>query len=101
MHRYFLVLALALALGACGGDHEEATDVAGASEEADAAVPVAPSEVVAAEPVAAPAVPAALPGWFPADVYLPADHVVAEVIESEGAHAVQLQTHGEIGRAHV
>ena len=89
MHPYFLVLALTLALGACGGDRKAATDVAGA----DAAVPVGAANVAAAEPAA---VPAALPGWFPADVYLPADHAVAEVNEDSGAHAVELQTHGEV-----
>ncbi|MFC7300351.1 hypothetical protein [Cognatiluteimonas weifangensis] len=98
MRPYFLVLAVAVALGACGGDRMEATDVAGAAPDAagagaDAAVPVGAAEVVAAEPEA---VPAALPGWFPADVYLPAEHVVAEVNEDRGAHAVELRTHGEV-----
>ena len=98
MHPYFLVLALAVALGACGGDRTETADVGGAAPDAavvaaDGAVPVGAANVVAAETAA---VPAALPGWFPVDVYLPADHVVAEVNEDGGAHAVELRTHGEV-----
>jgi hypothetical protein len=96
MRPYFLVLAVAL--GACGGDRMAATEVAAAAPDAsgagaDAAAPVGASEAVAAEPAA---VSAALPGWFPTDAYLPVDHVVAEVNESRGAHAVELRTHGEV-----
>lgn len=91
MRPYFLVLAVAvpMVLGACGGDRMGATDVAGAAP--DAPVPVAAAEVAPAESAA---VPVALPGWFPADVYLPADHRVAEV--NEGDHAVELRTRGEV-----
>ncbi|TLX22211.1 hypothetical protein [Thermomonas fusca] len=100
MHPYFPVLALALAvaLGACSGDRKEATDAAGAAPDAAgaadvvAAVPVGAADVVA-EPAAAPV---ALPEWFPTDVYLPADHVVVEVNEDDGAHAVELRTRGEV-----
>lgn len=99
MHRYSLALALAVAtaLSACGGDRKEAANVAGASPDAavagtDAAVPVGAADVVA-EPAAAPV---ALPEWFPTDVYLPADHVVVEVNEDDGAHAVELRTRGEV-----
>jgi len=99
MHRYSLALALAVAtaLSACGGDRKEAANVAGATPDAaaagtDAAVPVGAADVVA-EPAA---VPAALPEWFPKDVYLPADHVVVEVNEDDGAHAVELRTQGEV-----
>lgn len=96
MHPYFLVLALAVALGGCGDERKEAADVAGAAPDvagADAAIPVGAADVVAAAPAA---VPAALPEWFPADVYLPAEHVVAEVNEDDGAHAVELRTPGEV-----
>jgi hypothetical protein len=99
MHRYSLALALAVAtaLSACGGDRKEAANVAGATPDAaaagtDAAVPVDAADVVA-EPAAAPV---ALPEWFPTDVYLPADHVVVEVNEDDGAHAVELRTRGEV-----
>lgn len=92
MHRYSLALALAVAtaLSACGGDRKEAANVAGATP--DAEVPVGAADVVA-EPAAAPV---ALPEWFPTDVYLPADHVVVEVNEDDGAHAVELRTRGEV-----
>ena len=93
-----LFLVLAVALGGCGADRKQASDVAAAAPAAaapvaDAATPVDAAEVVATEPEA---VPAALPGWFPVDVYMPADHAVAEVNESRGAHAVELRTHGEV-----
>ena len=98
MRPSFLVLAVAVAaaVGGCGGDRKAAADVAGAAPDAavagtDAAVPVGAADVVAAQPAA---VPVALPGWFPADVYLPADHVIAEV--NEGDHAVELRTRGEV-----
>lgn len=99
MHPYFFVLALALALSACGGDRKEAANAAGATPGAavvgtDAAVPVGAADVVA-EPAA---VPVALPAWFPADVYLPAEHVVVEVNEDDGAHGVELRTRGEVLR---
>ena len=84
-----LAVAVAVVLGACGGDRNGASDAAGAAP--DAPVPVAAAEAAAAEPAA---VPVALPGWFPADVYLPAEHVVAEV--NEGDHAVELRTRGEV-----
>lgn len=97
MRPYFLVLAVAvvMVLGACGGDRKGATDVAGAAPgaagaDAPAEVPFGAAEVGVAEP----AVPVALPGWFPTDVYLPADHVVAEVNEAD--HAVELRTRGEV-----
>ncbi|WP_287597036.1 hypothetical protein [Thermomonas sp.] len=88
---------MATALSACGGDRKEAANVAGATPDAaaagtDAAVPVDAADVVA-EPAAAPV---ALPEWFPTDVYLPADHVVVEVNEDDGAHAVELRTRGEV-----
>ena len=91
-----LAVAVAVALGACGGDRNEASDAAGAAPGAAvpvaaAEVPVAAAEVGVAEPAAVPAV---LPEWFPADVYLPAEHVVAEV--NEGDHAVELRTRGEV-----
>ena len=89
-------VAVAVVLGACGGDRKEASDAAGAAP--DAPVPVAAAEVpvgAAEGRVAEPAaVPAVLPGWFPADVYLPADHGVAEV--NDGDHAVELRTRGEV-----
>ncbi|MBH2009474.1 MAG: hypothetical protein I8H71_07210 [Xanthomonadaceae bacterium] len=81
---------MATALSACGGDRKEAANVAGATP--DAEVPVGAADVVA-EPAAAPV---ALPEWFPTDVYLPADHVVVEVNEDDGAHAVELRTRGEV-----
>ena len=98
MRPYFLVLAVAFALGGCSGDRNNAAEAAGAAPEAavagaGAAVPVGASDVVAGKPTAAPA---ALPEWFPKDVYLPADHVVAEVNEDEGAHAVELRTQGDV-----
>lgn len=95
MHRYFLVLVLALALSACSGDRKEAANAAGATPDvagSDAAVPIGAADVIA-EPAAAAA---ALPAWFPADVYLPAEHVVVEVNEDDGAHAVELRTRGEV-----
>ncbi len=91
MHPYFLVLALALALSACSGDRKDASDAAGAAP--DAAIPVGAGDVVPAAPAAVRLV---LPAWFPADVYLPADHVVVEVNEDDGAHAVELRTPGEV-----
>ena len=92
MRPYFLVLAAAVALGGCGGDRVEAAAVAAA--EVATAEPVAAAQPApTAEPVAAPV---ALPAWFPADVYLPAEHVVAEVDEDRGAHAVELRTRGEV-----
>lgn len=95
MPLYPLVLAVALALSACGGDRMEDSDIAGTAAEARTPQPASPTaaEVAAATLVAAPA---ALPAWFPADVYLPADYVVAEVDESRGAHAVELRTRGEV-----
>lgn len=99
MRPSFLVLAVAVAaaLGGCGGDRKAAAEIAGAPPDAavpgtNAAVPVSAADVVA-EPAA---VPAALPEWFPADVYLPADHVVVEVNEDDGAHAVELRTRGDV-----
>ncbi len=99
MRPSFLVLAVAVAaaVGGCGGDRKAAAEAARATPEAaaagaDAAVPAGAAEVIAAPA----AVPVALPGWFPADVYLPADHVVAEVNKDEGAHAVELRTRGEV-----
>lgn len=98
MHPYLLLLALALALGACGGDSKEAPDVAAVAPDpvvagADSTVPVGAENVAASEPAAAPV---NLPGWFPADVYLPADHVVTEVDEIGRAHAVEVRTRGEV-----
>lgn len=95
MRPYFLVLAVAFALGGCSGDRKDVAEGAAAPEAAvaGAAGPVGASDVVAAKPTAAPA---ALPEWFPKDVYLPADHVVAEVNEDEGAHAVELRTQGDV-----
>lgn len=93
---FVLAVAVAVVLGACSGDRNGASHVAGAAP--DAAVPVAAAEVpvgAAEGRVAEPAtVPAALPEWFPADVYLPADHRVAEV--NEGDHAVELRTRGVV-----
>lgn len=60
---------------------------------ANAGGPVGASDVAATEQAA---VPAALPDWFPADVYLPADHVIAEVNEKDDAHAVELRTGGAV-----
>ena len=100
MRPFFLVLAVAVvvALGGCGGEGDEAKDVAGRAADtavagADAATPDPAAKAVAAEPAT---VPVALPAWFPKDVFLPADHVIAEVHEEEGAHAVDLRTPGEV-----
>ena len=99
MRPYFLVLAVAVAaaLGGCGGDRKAAAGVAGPTPDAAVAGTGAPVPVGAADVVAKPAaVPVALPGWFPADIYLPADHVVVEVNEDSGAHAVELRSRGEV-----
>ena len=98
MRSYFFVLAVAVALGGCGGDRTAAADGAGvapptAAEGEDVATPAASAQLAAAEPTP---VPAALPAWFPTDVFLPAEHVVIEVNENEGAQAVEVRSPGEV-----
>ena len=80
MRPYLLLLVVAAALGACGGDRT-------------GGVPRDAADVAARTPEATPA---ALPAWFPEDVYLPADYVVAETSEGRGVHAVELRTGGEV-----
>ena len=97
MRPYFFVLAAAVALGGCGGDRKATAEGASvapptAAEGEHVAVPAA-TEVAAAEPAS---VPVALPAWFPTDVFLPADRVVIEVNENEGAQAVEVRTPGEV-----
>ena len=97
MHPCFLVLAVAVALGGCGGDRKEAAEAAGEATTPAIAGANDALAVGAEVGLAAPAtVHAALPDWFPDDVYLPADHVVTQVNESRGAHAVEVQTRGEV-----
>lgn len=94
MRASFLVVAVALAVGGCGGNRTDATGAAGAATTTATATPSAGAGAdVIAE---AAAVQAAFPDWFPEDVYLPADPVITQVNETRGAHAVEVQTHGEV-----
>lgn len=93
------IAGIALALSACGeaGDAPPAgTD--GSQPEAAATVSTDP---LAALPQAGPVVPEGgrpAPDWFPvADVYRPADYVVAEVNEVVGDRMIELQTSGDPG----
>ena len=95
MRPFLMGLAVAVTLGGCVGDRQEAAGARAAGAPAADAEDVASgsAEVAAARPEAAPV---ALPDWFPTDVYLPADYEVAEIGEGRGVHAVELRTPGEV-----